>query len=65
MGLIWVGVISPMFNLYLYNLLILLKQSIICCHIHGMYMGALGCADYLTLSCPSLHGLNCMFHIIM
>ena len=42
------GVVSPvMFNLYLDNLLISLKQSGISCHI--------------TLTCPSLYGLNCMF----
>ena len=36
------GVISPvLFNLYLYNLLISLKQSGLGCHINGMYMGAL------------------------
>ena len=35
------GVISPvMFNLYLDNLFISLKQSGLCCHINGTYMGA-------------------------
>ena len=49
------GVISPvMFNLYLDNLLISLKQSGISCHINGTYMGALGYADDITLTCPSL-----------
>ena len=34
------GVISPvMFNLYLYNLLISLKQSGLGCHINGTYSG--------------------------
>ena len=58
------GVISPiMFNLYIDNLLTLLKQSGIGCHINGMYMGALGNADGITLSCPSLYGINRMLDI--
>ena len=56
------GVISPViFNLYLDNLLISLKlvfKSGISCHIYGTYMGALGYADDITLTCPSLYGLN-------
>ena len=47
-----------MFNLYLDNLLISLKQSGLGCHINGTYMGALGYADDITLTCPSLYGLN-------
>ena len=55
------GVISTvMFNLYLDNLLISLKQSGLCCHINRTYMGALGYADDITLTCPSLYGLNSM-----
>ena len=58
------GVISPvMFNLYLDNLLISLKQSGLGCHINGTYMGALGYADDITLTCPSLYGLNSMLDI--
>ena len=49
------GVISPiMFNLYLENLLVILKQSGIGCHINGTYIGALGYADDITLTCPSV-----------
>ena len=58
------GVISPvLFNLYLDNLLISLKQSGLRCHINGTYMGALGYADDITLTCPSLYGLNSMLDI--
>ena len=58
------GVISAvMFNLYLDNLFISLKQSGIGCHINGTYVGALGYADDITLTCPSLYGLNCMLDI--
>ena len=58
------GVISPvMFNLYLDSLLISLKQSGLGCHINETYMGALGYADNITLTCPSLYGLNSMLYI--
>ena len=58
------GVISPvLFNLYLDNLLISLKQSGLGCHINGTYMGALGYTDDITLTCPSLYGLNSMLDI--
>ena len=52
-----------MFNLYLDNLLISLKQSGISCHITGTYMGTLGYAYDITLTCPSLYGLNCILYI--
>ena len=56
------GVISPvLFNLYLDNLLISLKQSGLVCHIN--VYGALGYADDITLTCPSLYGLNSMLDI--
>ena len=51
-----------MFNLYIDNLFIL-KQSGIGCHINDMYMGALGYAYDITLTCPNLYGLNRMFDI--
>ena len=58
------GVTSPvMFNLYLYILLIYYKKSGIGCHINGTYMGALGYAYDITLTCPSLYGSNSMLDI--
>ena len=54
---------SVMFNLYLNNVLITLKQSGLGCHINGTYMGALGYADDSILTCPSLNGLNSMLDI--
>ena len=58
------GVISlVMFNLYLDNSLISLKQSGLGCHINGTYMFALGYADSITLTCPSLYELNSMLDI--
>ena len=53
-----------MFNLYLDNLLISLKQSVLSCYINGTYMGALGYADDITLACPSLYGLNSLLDIL-
>ena len=52
-----------MFNLYLDHLFTSLKQSGIGCHINGTYIGALGYADDITLTCLSLYGLNCMLDI--
>ena len=52
-----------MFNLYLDNLMISLKQSGIGCHINETCMGNLGYVDDITLTCPSLYGLNCMLEI--
>ena len=43
--------------------MISLKQSSLGCHINGTYMGALGYADDITLTCPSLYGLNSMLDI--
>ena len=58
------GVLSPtLFNLYIDRLLITLKNSGLGCHINGTYMGALSYADDITLSCPSVHGLNKMMSI--
>ena len=50
-----------MFNIYLYNILFLWKKSGIGCHMNGMYMAALGYANDITLTWPSLYGLICMF----
>ena len=53
------GVLSPtLFNLYIDRLLVTLKNSGLGCHNNGTYMGALSYADDITLSCPSVHGLN-------
>ena len=39
------------------------NQSGLGCHINGTYMGALGYADDITLTCPSLYGLNYILDI--
>ena len=58
------GVLSPtLFNLYIDRLLVTLRNSGLGCHINGTYMGALSYADDITLSCPSVHGLNKMMNI--
>ena len=57
------GVLSPtLFNLYIDRLLVTLKNSGLGCHINGTYMGALSYADDITLSCPSVYGLNKMMN---
>ena len=58
------GVLSAiLFTLYLDKLLIRLKNSNIGCSIKGCYTGALSYADDITLSCPSIRGLNRMLEI--
>ena len=58
------GVLSPtLFNLYIDRLLVTLKNSGLGCHIDGTYMGALSYADDITLTCPSVHGLNKMMNM--
>ena len=58
------GVLSAiLFTLYLNKLLIRLKNSNIGCSINGCYTGALSYADDITLSCPSIRGLNRMLEI--
>ena len=56
--------LSPtLFNLYIDRLLVTLKNSGLGCHINGTYMGALSYADDITLSSPSVYGLNKMMNI--
>ena len=58
------GVLSAiLFTLYLDKLLIRLKNSNIGCSVNGRYTGALLYADDITLSCPSIRGLNRMLEI--
>ena len=58
------GVLSPiLFNLYIDGLLIRLQKSGVGCHMNNIYMGALSYADDITISCPSLYGLNIMLDI--
>ena len=59
------GVLSPtLFNLYIDRLLVTLTNSGLGCHINGIYtVGALSYADDITLSCPSMQGLNKMMNI--
>ena len=52
-----------LFTLYLDELLIRLKNSTIGCSINGCYTGALSFAGDITLSCPSILGLNSMLEI--
>ena len=51
------------FSLYIDPLLLELKRSGIGCHINSTNMGVLSYADDITLSCPSIWGLNKMLKI--
>ena len=55
-----VGLFRHFFSLYIDPLLLELKRSGFGCHINGTYMGVLSYADDITLSCPSIWGLNDM-----
>ena len=52
-----------LFNLFIDRLLVTFMNSGLGCHINGTYMGALSNANDITLSCPSVHGLNKMMSI--
>lgn len=58
------GVLSAiLFSLYIDPLLMKLQESGYGCHINGIYTGALSYADDITISCPSITGLNEMLKI--
>ena len=58
------GVISPIFfSIYIDPLLLQLRNSGYCCHLNGVYMGALSYADDITLIAPSIGGLNEMLKL--
>ena len=52
-----------LFTIYIDRLLILLKDSEVGCKINNCYTGAISYADDITLSCPSIRGLNRMLDI--
>ena len=58
------AILSPLlFNIYMDELLLTLKNSDIGCHIGCYYVGSIGYADDLTLLCPTRHGLQKMLNI--
>ena len=58
------GVISPIFfSIYIDPLLLQLRNSGYGCHLNGVYMGALSYADDITLTAPSIGGLNEMLKL--
>ena len=52
-----------LFTIYIDRLLILLRDSGVGCEIDNCYTGAISYADDITLSCPSIRGLNMMLDI--
>ena len=55
------GVLSPiLFNIYIEDLILILRKYAIGCHISGCYAGIFSYADDLTLLAPSCESLNLM-----
>ena len=52
-----------LFTIYIDRLLILLRNSGVGCKIDNCYTGAISYANDITLSCPSIRGLNRMLDI--
>ena len=52
-----------LFTIYIDKLLIMLRDSGFGCKIDEYYTGAISYADEITLSCPSIPGLNRMLDI--
>ena len=52
-----------LFTIYIDSLLILLRDFGVGCKINNCYTGAISYADDITLSCPSIRGLNRMLDI--
>jgi hypothetical protein len=58
------AILSPiLFNLYMDNLILMLKSNGIGCYIGCHYVGAICYADDLTLLCPTRSGLQQMLNI--
>ncbi len=58
------GVLSPLlFNVYLQDLIVTLRQQGVGCHLHGMFVGAFSYADDITLLAPTSTSLNAMLDI--
>lgn len=58
------GVLSPLlFNIYMEDLVILLKKFTIGCNVTGTYSGVFIYADDITLLAPSCSGLNVMLRM--
>ena len=55
------GVLSPLlFNVYLDELILLLREQGVGCHMNGMFVGAFCYADDVTLLAPTGMALNAM-----
>ena len=52
-----------LFTIYIDRLLILLRNSGVGCKIDNCYTGAISYADDITISCPSIRGLNRLLDI--
>ena len=60
-GVIQGGVLSPLlFNVYLDELILLLREQGVGCHMNGMFVGAFCYADDVTLLAPTGVAFNAM-----
>ena len=58
------GVLSPIiFNVYLNELIELLSEQGLGCHLHGEFAGAFICADDIILLAPTSTALNSLLEI--
>ena len=48
---------------YIYRILVIFFNPVLECYINNTYMGALSYTDSITISYPSLYGLNIMLDI--
>ena len=54
------GVLSPLlFNVYLDDLILLLSEQGVVCHMNGMFVGASCYADDVTLLASHWYGIEC------
>ena len=55
------GVLSPLlFSVYVDELILLLREQAVGCHMNGMFVGAFSYADDVTLLAPTNMALNTM-----
>ena len=58
------GVLIPiLFSIYLDKRLVELRELGICCHMNGLFTGALIYADDITIIAPSCYALNSMLNV--
>ena len=58
------GCLSPsLFNVYLNNFIVKLRNSSVGCRYRSEWVGVYGYADDLRLLCPSFSGMRCLMYV--